>query len=130
MLSGVRLLALHRSRSFFTSEDESLEESGATLWIPTTVEKTSIDEMVQTLTGQSKNTDDFERLIVIVLLVHTLIGLSPGSDIHSNLQGQSRARPGPTSTHSHVTLDLPDRLRDGLVSLCNLTKIASLSVHH
>lgn len=61
MLSGVRLLSLHRSTLFFSNETEPLEACRATLWTPTTVERASIDEMVQTLTEQVRTSDDFER---------------------------------------------------------------------
>lgn len=64
------------------------------------------------------------------LLVHAFNGLSRGSDTQSTRHGQPQARLRQTNTHSHEILDLPDRVRDGLVSLYSLAENALLSAHH
>ena len=111
MLSGVRVLCLHRGRFSILTQGQHVSESTAPVWTPSATELVSVEALGQILTAQvDDHTDDFERFVVMKLLVETLAGLSVGSTTKLT----------PIHSHKHAVLDLPDVERDGLVSCARL----------
>lgn len=118
MLSGVRLLSLHRVRLLVIREDASLEERTEAFWIPSTTETTSLQEVSQNLAAQvNDHTDEFECFVIVKLLVETLAGLFAKPVKPVIPSRKSRLERSSGSAHEHASLDLPDVQRDGLVSI-------------